>query len=298
MLAIQLKRFDYDWERDIAVKSNEYFEFPREIDMEPYTVKGIARLEQQQQQHSQKQTDQTKIDENILNYENDSEDELDKVYSNKYKLFGVVVHSGQANGGHYYSFIRNRVEQDTANENDEQNWFKFDDGDVSEFKMDDDEMRSQCYGGDYTGEVYDNVMKRMSLKKQKRWWNAYILFYERLKQTPSWSSSPNSTFLAEKNKETESNTEAKAVQQEVLKMPHFVMKSVQKKNIKFLHHRLHFSSEYFQFIKKLVQTNLNLCQSENNLNVIYSFNFRIEKKNSFFPNIIFVFKERRNRRLV
>ena len=42
-------RFDYDWEREIAVKSNEYFEFPRELDMEPYTVKGVSRIEKQQE---------------------------------------------------------------------------------------------------------------------------------------------------------------------------------------------------------------------------------------------------------
>jgi ubiquitin carboxyl-terminal hydrolase 9/24 len=55
ILAIQLKRFDYDWEREIAVKSNEYFEFPREIDMEPYTVKGVFDLEKQQLKQQQKQ---------------------------------------------------------------------------------------------------------------------------------------------------------------------------------------------------------------------------------------------------
>jgi ubiquitin carboxyl-terminal hydrolase 9/24 len=46
--------------------------------------------------------------------------------------------------------------------------------------MDDDEMKIQCYGGEYSGEVYDNIMKRMAYKKQKRWWNAYILFYEKI----------------------------------------------------------------------------------------------------------------------
>jgi ubiquitin carboxyl-terminal hydrolase 9/24 len=25
-----------------------------------------------------------------------------------YKLVGIIVHSGQANGGHYYSFIQNK----------------------------------------------------------------------------------------------------------------------------------------------------------------------------------------------
>ena len=32
-------RFDYDFEREVAVKFNDYFEFPRELDMEPYTGK-------------------------------------------------------------------------------------------------------------------------------------------------------------------------------------------------------------------------------------------------------------------
>jgi ubiquitin carboxyl-terminal hydrolase 9/24 len=33
-------------------------------------------------------------------------------------------------------------------------WYKFDDGEVSECKMDDEEeMKTQCFGGDYMGEV-------------------------------------------------------------------------------------------------------------------------------------------------
>ena len=45
ILAIQLKRFDYDWERECAIKFNDYFEFPRDFDMEPYTVQGLAKIE-------------------------------------------------------------------------------------------------------------------------------------------------------------------------------------------------------------------------------------------------------------
>ena len=45
ILAIQLKRFDYDWERETPIKFNDYFEFPRELDMEPYTVQGLAKAE-------------------------------------------------------------------------------------------------------------------------------------------------------------------------------------------------------------------------------------------------------------
>ena len=38
-----------------------------------------------------------------------------------------------------------------------QKWYKFDDGDVSEAKMDDDEeLRAQCYGGEYTSGLVNN----------------------------------------------------------------------------------------------------------------------------------------------
>ena len=45
ILVIQLKRFDYDYERMCLIKFNDYFEFPRELDMEPYTVGGLAKIE-------------------------------------------------------------------------------------------------------------------------------------------------------------------------------------------------------------------------------------------------------------
>ena len=55
--------------------------------------------------------------------------------------------------------------------------YKFEDGDVSECKMEDDEeMKNQCFGGEYMGEVFGHVVKR-SYRRRKRWWNAYILFY-------------------------------------------------------------------------------------------------------------------------
>jgi ubiquitin C-terminal hydrolase len=41
ILVIQLKRFEYDYERVCAIKFNDYFEFPRWLDMEPYTGKCL-----------------------------------------------------------------------------------------------------------------------------------------------------------------------------------------------------------------------------------------------------------------
>lgn len=41
VLAIQLKRFEYDYERVCAIKFNDYFEFPRILNMEPYTGRNF-----------------------------------------------------------------------------------------------------------------------------------------------------------------------------------------------------------------------------------------------------------------
>ena len=126
ILAIQLKRFDYDWEREIAVKSNEYFEFPRELDMEPYTVKGVARIEKQQELIKQQQqlktqqqtlnnssseisseqglesTKQTDLNQSISDIKNDNNTDIDEdeeleemdsaatLNSNNYKLVGSL----------------------------------------------------------------------------------------------------------------------------------------------------------------------------------------------------------------
>ena len=87
ILAIQLKRFDYDWERETPIKFNDYFEFPRELDMEPYTVHGLAKAE-----------GMNVIDDDSSSYSS----------STRYKLVGIIVHSGQANGGHYYSFVQQK----------------------------------------------------------------------------------------------------------------------------------------------------------------------------------------------
>ena len=63
--------------RDCAIKFNDYFVFPREFDMEPYTVLGLAKIEGE-----------------LIADENEEVEEIGKTQSTKYRLVGVVVHSG------------------------------------------------------------------------------------------------------------------------------------------------------------------------------------------------------------
>ncbi|KAK3543073.1 hypothetical protein QTP70_010537 [Hemibagrus guttatus] len=231
VLAIQLKRFDYDWERECAIKFNDYFEFPRELDMEPYTVAGVAKLEGSDV-HPENQ---------VIQQNEPSEPEAP--CSSRYRLVGVLVHSGQASGGHYYSYIIQR--NGSGSEGETNRWYKFDDGDVTECKMDDDEeMKNQCFGGEYMGEVFDHMMKRMSYRRQKRWWNAYILFYERM------DSLDKDGELVKYISELSVSSKPHQV-----KMPPAIECSVRKQNVQFMHSRMQYSLEYFQFIKKLLTCN-------------------------------------------
>ncbi|XP_075236606.1 ubiquitin carboxyl-terminal hydrolase-like faf isoform X2 [Lycorma delicatula] len=220
ILAIQLKRFEYDFERVCAIKFNDYFEFPRHLDMEPYTVSGLAKLEGEV------------ID---CDYTGD----VTKDVCTKYQLTGIVVHSGQASGGHYYSYILHRQPDGSSK------WYKFDDGDVSECKMEDDEeMKTQCFGGDYMGEVFDHMLKRMSYRRQKRWWNAYMLFYTRL-------DVEESNLVKRFNQLSLSDAKLG-----VMKMPPAIERSVRRQNIRFMHNRNQFSAEYFQFMRRLASCNV------------------------------------------
>ncbi|MEJ1281133.1 ubiquitin specific peptidase 9 X chromosome [Cricetulus griseus] len=228
VLAIQLKRFDYDWERECAIKFNDYFEFPRELDMEPYTVAGVAKLE----------GDNVNPESQLIQQNEQSEE---KAGSTKYRLVGVLVHSGQASGGHYYSYIIQR----NGGDGEKNRWYKFDDGDVTECKMDDDEeMKNQCFGGEYMGEVFDHMMKRMSYRRQKRWWNAYILFYERM------DTIGHDDELLKYISEIAITTRPHQIV-----MPSAIERSVRKQNVQFMHNRMQYSLEYFQFMKKLLTCN-------------------------------------------
>uniref|UniRef100_A0A182MIB8 ubiquitinyl hydrolase 1 n=1 Tax=Anopheles culicifacies TaxID=139723 RepID=A0A182MIB8_9DIPT len=238
VLAIQLKRFEYDYERVCAIKYNDYFEFPRVLDMEPYTVSGLAKLEGE-----------------VINVEPKQEEQG----STRYQLTGIVVHSGQASGGHYYSYI---LHKNYAN--GQKKWYKFDDGEVTECKMDDDEeMKTQCFGGDYMGEVYDNNLKRMQYRRQKRWWNAYMLFYTRNdvyyakppKNAFWWRLSYASLaphFRAQIKPSVESLSLAQSEHYYFHMQPN-VERCIRIQNIRYLHSRMLFSTEFFTFMKKLTE---------------------------------------------
>ena len=101
-------------------------QFPWQLDMEPYTASGMERLESDKQHISSttdKQNMSSTTDKQNLSRTTDNHFEGVADYSDRsvgvghtslipsklnYELVGVVVHSGQANAGHYYSLIKDR----------------------------------------------------------------------------------------------------------------------------------------------------------------------------------------------
>ncbi|KAI0446011.1 hypothetical protein F4803DRAFT_559647 [Xylaria telfairii] len=132
-LIFHLKRFDFNLRLLQRSKINDYFPFPDKIDMQPYTVEHLS---------------------------DPSRDAKPDIF----ELVGVLVHSGTAETGHYYSFIRERPT------NSGTSWVEFNDDIVTSW--DPSQMENACFGGpDHrqydNGNIYEKV------------YSAYMLFYQR-----------------------------------------------------------------------------------------------------------------------
>ena len=106
-----------------------------------------------------------------------------------YKLIGVVVHNGNAEAGHYYSYINvARHEWETNDkylrtENDR--WLEFNDSTISEFAF--SKLESECFGGaqeDISAGVYAEDYNEVAKLIGGRSKSAYMLIYERQKKDP------------------------------------------------------------------------------------------------------------------
>ncbi|XP_071800380.1 ubiquitin carboxyl-terminal hydrolase 24-like isoform X2 [Asterias amurensis] len=284
VLVIQLKRFDYDWEAGRALKFDDYFKFPWLLDMEPYTVRGTARRESQQPVESQPDASPETHKEKLLT-QNSSED--------WYQLVGVIVHSGQANAGHYYSFIKDRWGTTMTN-NTKGKWFKFNDVVVEDFDMSEAAVEAECFGGNYKPKIYEPSGSSYSSETRLRYWNGYMLFYERLEgaNTPLGPMSKvptgtNRVTLLKQDSEGEIHvmepvsspelsphhdgdrlSELTALVRKgehrgmfVDRMPPGIQRVIRDNNLQFLRNRAIYDPDYFTFLYALATCNMSLTLS-------------------------------------
>ncbi len=145
VLILQLKRFQLNYDTFQKEKLNDKYVFPTILEMAPFMSDADISKKENVRRHN-----------------------------TAYKLSGILIHSGGANAGHYYSYIKDRQNPTWKEEisihkcegNNHINlsdvWLKFNDDEVNSF--DSRNIPQECYGG---------YAQRFPIVK-----NAFILFYE------------------------------------------------------------------------------------------------------------------------
>jgi len=171
MLILSLKRFDLDYNTFETVKLNSRCEFGQTLNMKRYTLEGVEAMEKAGVEAEA--ADATPMDTDEDDAENVPVDPLSSLPDDdyEYRLAGVLVHAGVAQGGHYYSFIKDRTPGADADK-----WYRFDDEDVTPF--DPSSIEDECFGGVITK---DPKWPNGQVTTQERFANALMLFYEKVK---------------------------------------------------------------------------------------------------------------------
>uniref|UniRef100_A0A1I8JNH7 USP domain-containing protein n=1 Tax=Macrostomum lignano TaxID=282301 RepID=A0A1I8JNH7_9PLAT len=95
-----------------------------------------------------------------------------------YELIGST-----ADGGHYYSYIRDRLSPSVG---DADRWLWFNDSEVRPF--DPSQIPVECFGGEVSSKAYDSMQDRFMDFSFERTNSAYMLFYEHVPSSLSSSS--------------------------------------------------------------------------------------------------------------
>uniref|UniRef100_A0A3Q2ZND3 Ubiquitin carboxyl-terminal hydrolase 24 n=1 Tax=Kryptolebias marmoratus TaxID=37003 RepID=A0A3Q2ZND3_KRYMA len=268
VLCIHLMRFGFDWESGRSIKYDEQIRFPWVLNMEPYTVSGMAR-----------QDCSGEVGEGRGDGTSGGSPRKKVTISENYELVGVVVHSGQAHAGHYYSFIKDRRGSGRGR------WYKFNDNVVEEFDMNDETLEYECFGGEYRPKVYDQSNPYPDVRR--RYWNAYMLFYQKISDqnspalpkksrvsimrqeaedlTLSAPSSPDVSPQSSPRPPRANNDRLTLLTRLVRKgekkglfvekMPASIYQMVRDENLRFMRNRDVYNSDYFSFILSLASVN-------------------------------------------
>ncbi|XP_071963584.1 ubiquitin carboxyl-terminal hydrolase 34-like isoform X2 [Antedon mediterranea] len=198
ILSFNTMRYTFNMVTMMKEKVNTHFSFPVQLDMSGYTEDAL-----------------------MGNKVQGEEDNLDYLYG----LVGVTVHTGTADGGHYYSFIKDRIHSDAQRDR----WYMFNDAEVKPF--DSTQLAAECFGGEMTTKTYDSVTDKYMDFSFEKTHSAYMLFYEKIEPE-------------------ESKRKAASVLDQV-QMSKELAQSIWQDNMQFLRDRFIFDRQYMDFMWKV-----------------------------------------------
>lgn len=194
ILCFNTMRYTFNMVTMLKEKVNTHFSFPMRLNMADYLERKL--VPERREGMEQAETEST-----------------------EYTLIGVTVHTGTADGGHYYSFIKERCasrvgetvvvkeEEEQQQQNQqrpqgkEERWFLFNDAEVKVF--DSTQIAAECFGGEMTvsrrrrshcvvtgkltciflvfqSKTYDSATEKYLDFSFEKTNSAYMLFYERV----------------------------------------------------------------------------------------------------------------------
>eukprot|EP00808_Paulinella_micropora_P003067 g72370.t1 len=204
-LCITLKRFVLNFETFQTEKLDDKIEFPYVLDMHPYTSDALPLPTAAEEDGAEgkaaggdgkgpsspsrsisRQNSETEGDRERADSVSGGAPDLTRLNSTesvagpppeyyKYRLKGIVIHTGSANSGHYYSYIQERLKTEDGKYVPGK-WYKFNDTFVSEYKFNDTFVSewdpagipAECFGGGKGEKGFGGFA------------NGYLLFYDRL----------------------------------------------------------------------------------------------------------------------
>jgi ubiquitin carboxyl-terminal hydrolase 34 len=230
ILAFNTMRYTFNMVTMLKEKVNTHFSFPFRLDMLPYM------------EHNLIPKDKEEMSDDSQKFEKDEKDENP---SYEYELIGVTVHTGTADGGHYYAFIRDRS-------TNKDKWYSFNDAEVKPF--DPNQIASECFGGEMNSRTYDQVTDKfmdLSIEKTN---SAYMLFYERVEPIASTIDEagpsemvPTSTMMINRN-----SSPMKTNNQPTLDLSQALEDWIWEDNMNFIQDNNIFDHTYFNFMWQMV----------------------------------------------
>jgi ubiquitin C-terminal hydrolase len=197
ILIVHLQRFAFNFDTLMNEKIHTKLEFPNVLDMTHYTEEGFGskssskRIQEsplEDKEHIEcKASEMEEFEKELKEGAQHKGEKEKKEFKEKeyylYKLVGVVMHNGNAESGHYYSYIntdRGPNESDPNFLRTENNkWVEFNDSIIRDFAF--SRLEAECFGGsmeDISNGYMDDTSEVAKLIGGRSK-SAYLLIYER-----------------------------------------------------------------------------------------------------------------------
>lgn len=190
---VHLQRIIFNYDNFQNDKVNSRLDFPKHLNLKNYTSEVLSKPNESTKAEEAKDSSAANIihEDSYKIYQKE-----DSYY--EYELVGVVVHTGTADAGHYFSYINvkrdgenEQMTYDKSNSKDVNNWLEFNDTMIRSFNV--NNIEDECFGGSQNLSGFTAMegsdqanweSKPAQYEEKENIKSAYMLLYERKIKKP------------------------------------------------------------------------------------------------------------------